>query len=64
MYIHIVKPFTDLIKVHEISWQQLLKELCLFVLDRLQNEFVVKGQVKNASGRSRVAQLPHAFVAD
>ena len=34
------------------------------MLDSLQDEFVVLGQVEDAPGGARVAQLPHWLVAD
>ena len=53
-----------LVEVHEISWQQFLQELGFFVLDSLQDEFVVAGQVEDTTRGPRVAQLTHGFVAN
>ncbi len=31
---------------HVVSWKQFLQELCLFVLDGFDDEFIIAGQVE------------------
>ena len=52
-----------LVQVHVVAGQQLLQELGLLVLHRLQDELVVVCQVEDAPRRPRVAQFPHLVVA-
>ena len=42
---------------HVISGEQLLKELCLFVLHCLDDELIIIGEVKDAAARPWVTEL-------
>lgn len=42
---------------HVVSWKQFLQELCLFVLDGFDDEFIITGQVEERAAGARIRQL-------
>ena len=48
------EPIRHLLQVHVVARQQLLQELRLLELDRLQDEFVVVGQVEDGAARTGI----------
>lgn len=49
---------------HVVTRQQLLQELCLFVLHRLDDELVIAGEVEPGAAGAGVGQLDQRLVAD
>lgn len=46
-----------LIEVHIVARQKFLQELALLVLDGLDDELIVVGQIEYGSGRTRIRQF-------
>lgn len=61
---HVVLDTAKALTDHVITRQQLLQELGLLVLHRLDDELVVAGEVEPGAAGSRVGQLNQGLVAD
>lgn len=48
---------------HVITWEQLLQELCLFMLHRLDDELIVAGEVEPGTAGTWVGQLDQGLIA-
>lgn len=47
---------------HEVSWQEFLEKLSLLVLNRLDDELIIAGDIEDRSAGSRVRQLDQRLV--
>lgn len=47
---------------HEVSWQEFLEELGLLVLNRLDDELIIAGDIEDRSAGSGVGQLDQWLV--